>query len=122
MGVVGIHVDKVSPHRDSTGVMARGIVEQPRTHRTRVVPQAPSGLRVDGECVVGRCKVHHSVDDHRSGFEPVGIAGMENPGSPQLGDIFGSNFVQAAVAASAVIAIVRRPIRSDRPEEQVFRV
>ena len=115
------HVDEVSPHCDSTDVMASGIVKQTRTHWTLVVPQDPSRLRVEGNASLAEVKYITAVDDHRSGSSRLELPGMENPCGAQLGRHSRSDFAQTAVAASGVIAIVRRPIGGDRPDEQVFR-
>jgi hypothetical protein len=45
---------------------------------------------------------------------------MEDPGSTERMNVLDIDFMQAAVASSGVIAVVRSPIGSDRHNQQVF--
>src|SRR5262245_34585667 len=84
------------------------------------MPQHASGSRVKSEGIVGRSDVHDSANDYRNRFEHLAVARMEYPGSTEVVDIRSSYLTQTAVAAAAVVAVIRRPIFADRQRQKVF--
>ena len=92
MRIVGFGIDKVLPDGHATVDVARGIIQQSRTYGTTVVPQRPSSACIEREHVIGGSHVHHAAYDDRSGFQPLGIAGVKNPSRSKLGDVCSNLF------------------------------
>src|SRR5439155_17306996 len=84
------------------------------------MPQNPSGSGIQCESIVGGSDVHDAADDHGSRFEHLGVAGMENPRRAELMDIRGIDFVQAAVTAPRVVAVIGCPIVAHGLRQQIF--
>src|SRR5208282_4435833 len=115
MGIVGFDVNKMLPQSNATILVSRGVVEQPCAHRPLVVPHSPSSSRVQGKYVIGRSYVHHSINDYRCYLETLRVAGMEGPCRAQLCNVCDIDFTQVAVAAPAVVAVIRGPVGPNRP-------
>ena len=79
MGVIGFHVDEVSPDPNATVLMSRSIVQQPGAHRAFVMPKNSASSCIKGKRIVGRRDIHYAADDNGRYFQPIGIRRMENP-------------------------------------------
>ena len=72
--------------------MLRGVVDESFGDRTRVMPESPSRLGVEGECVVGCGDEHDSVYDNRSNFEVAGARCVKDPLGAELRDVTSMDF------------------------------
>src|SRR2546430_4125507 len=84
------------------------------------MPHCASSSRIEGEHIIRGGDEHNSADDKRRDFQVLGVAGMENPRGSQVRNIAGVDFLQAAIAASTVVAIVGSPVLTNRLCEQIF--
>src|SRR6516162_9529705 len=82
--------------------MLRGVVDESFGHGTRVMPERPSRLGIEGECVVGGGDEHDSVYDNRSNFKVAGVRCVKDPLGAKLCDVTGMDFAKCAVAAASV--------------------
>src|ERR1019366_1681619 len=106
MRIIRFDKDRILPHTHPAILVRRGIVKQPGTHWPMVLPQLASGPRIQSKHIVGRGHEHYTSNYYWCCFQILGVAGMEDPGSPQLVDICGTNFSQSAIAASGVVPVV----------------
>src|SRR5579864_6829365 len=83
------------------------------------MPQWASRSRIQSKGIVCRGDVHDPVDDHRSCFETLRIARMEDPRGAQLRNVLWIDFVQTTEAAPCVVAVIGSPICADRLREQI---
>src|ERR1019366_2712799 len=118
--VVSFGIDEVLPDRYATILVSCGVVQQSRADGTTVVPQAASRARIQGEDIVGRSYIHDAANHHRSSFQPLRIARVENPSGTKLGDIRLVDFMQTAEATSAVVPGIRRPVLACGTCQKVF--
>ena len=56
------------------------------------MPESPSRLGVEGECVVGCGDEHDSVYDNRSNFEVAGARCVKDPLGAELRDVTSMDF------------------------------
>ena len=77
--IVGLHVDAILPESHAPILMRSSVINEAAAYRTHVLPQFPSGARVQGGQIVGGGDIHHAVLNHRRDFEPGGVVGVEDP-------------------------------------------
>ena len=114
MRIVRFHKDSTAPNSDAAIVVLRGIVDQPFGNGARMMPQSSSGLRIERVRIVGGSDQHDAVDNDRRDLEVAGVRRMKDPLDAEICHVAGINFAEATVPATGVVAIVGKPIGSDR--------
>src|SRR5215471_7314144 len=101
----------MAQNRHTTVVMLRSVVNQSFRNRPRVVPDRSPGLRIKRERIVGGRQKHQAAHHYRRNFKPVRVLRMECPLRAKQRRISRSNFLERAVSASRVVAVVGGPVR-----------
>src|SRR4051812_3966765 len=101
------------PDRHTTTLVGGSVIEQSRTDGPGIVPHRPSRASIEGEDIIRGGQVHNPANHHRCSLEPLGVAGMENPGGAQLGGVSLGYLFQTAEAASGVVPVVGSPVLRD---------
>src|ERR1700739_3715387 len=99
--------------------MTRSVVDQTARDRPRVVPEYLPGLRVKGIGIVRCGNVHHAVYNYGRDLENPGVSTVKYPLGLKMRNILRSDLCETAEAPSSVVAVIRRPVISDNPRNQV---
>src|SRR5580693_8925326 len=114
-------VDTRMPDGDAAAMMLRSVVDQSFADRPRIVPYAAAGASVHRVHIVRRADKKNPVDCYRCNLKVTRGPHVKGPLRAQLADVSGVNLTQARVAASGIVAIVRRPISTWRRHAKIFR-
>jgi hypothetical protein len=75
-----------------------------------VMPDFASRARVNRPDVIGHREIHHAIDDQRRSFNRALIdIGAKDPREAQRVDVTRIDFIQRAVTAPRIIAVIARP-------------
>src|SRR5215472_9535061 len=102
--------------------MTRSVVDQTARDRPRVVPEYLPGLRVEGIGVVRCSNIHHAVYNYGRDLENPGVSTVKDPLGLKMRNILRSYLCETAEAPSSVVAVIRRPVISNSPRNQVSRL